>query len=223
VIRALLPLGSKVVHDSFMTLFVHAVHVLPSVWLFPWVLMLGVRPYRAALGMWAAYAPRAQIKLLHAVDGDLHCISPRVPSRTDAARHADWNRAFRTPTLRRVAENWVVLDRLYRAGLGPEPLELLIAPRYRAWFSRGWTFSAGYRVANLRTYPVKDPTTEEQVRAAGVIPDRNRACLREQIRGYVSDLNALHGVMPDGGADEVAAVEGALAQALATARGQGPR
>jgi hypothetical protein len=186
--------------------------ILPPVRLLPWMMWLGGRPHRAPLGMWAAYAAAPAVKLLHAVDGQQHCISPRVPGRdTD---HPDWARAYRKPVIRRVAENWVVLGRLYRAGIGPEPLELLVAPRYRAWFSRGWTFTAGYRVANLYSYPVKTPTTEDQLRGAGVIPDRNLASIREQIRGYVSDLNALHGVMPADAEDEVQAVEAALATAL---------
>ena len=44
--------------------------------------------------------------------------------------------------------------------------------------------------------------------------ERWSATLREQIRGYVSDLNNLHGAMPEDGEAEVAQVEAALARAL---------
>jgi hypothetical protein len=107
-----------------------------------------------------------------------------------------------------------MLERLHKAGLGPEPLGLAVAPRYRTWFSRGATLSAGTFVADLRGYPPKEPATEEQVRAAGVIPDGSLSAIREQIRGYVSDLNSARGAMPEDAEDEVAALTERLDAAL---------
>jgi len=187
--------------------------VLASVTLAPFLLMQGGQMHRAAMGMWAAYAPRLGLKLLHSVDGRLHSIARKAPPR-DAAlcdgAPEHWARAFATPVTRRVAENWVMLDRLHRAGIGPEPLGLAVAPRYRSWFTGGATVTAGYYVANLRTYAPKAPTTEAELRAAGVIPDANHAALREQINGYVSDLNAVRGAMPVDAEAEVAALQAAL-------------
>ena len=203
---------------------IHIPHivVLSTITLAPFVLAEGRRLHRAAMGMWAAYTPRTNLKVLHAVDGQVHSIARSAPAREEAGTDKDpggiWRRAFDTPVTRRVAENWVMLDRLYKARIGPEPLALAIAPRYRAWFTRGTTFSAGYYVANLHLYPPKPPTTEDELRAAGVIPDAKRACLREQINGYVSDLNAVRGAMPDNAEDEVTLIADALDAALAEAR-----
>lgn len=197
--------------------------LLPPVTLAPFLLAEGPRPHWAYLGMWAAYAPALQLKLLHSVGGQLHSIARVAPRRSRAGDPADpekgaWARAFATPVTRRAAENWVMLDRLHRAGLGPEPLALAIAPRYRAWFSPRATHSAGTYVADLRRYPPKAPATEAQLRAAGVIPDARLACIREQINGYVSDLNAVRGAMPEDAEEEVAALTERLDAALQAAR-----
>lgn len=196
--------------------------VLRPVTLAPFVLATGWRPHGAYLGMWAAYAPALQLKLLHSVGGRLHSIARVAPRRDRAGDPSDpeaaWARAFVTPVTRRVAENWVMLDRLHRAGLGPEPLALAVAPRYRAWFSPRGTYSAGTYVADLRRYPSKPPATEAEVRAAGVIPDARLACVREQINGYVSDLNAVRGAMPEDAEEEVAALTQRLDDALRAAR-----
>lgn len=198
--------------------------VLSTITLAPFVLAEGRRLHRAAMGMWAAYTPRTNLKLLHAVDGQVHSIARSAPKREDAGTDKDpdgiWRRAFDTPVTRRVAENWVMLDRLHKAGIGPEPLALAVAPRYRAWFTRGTTFSAGYYVANLHRYPPKAPTTEDELRAAGIIPSARRSCLREQINGYVSDLNSARGAMPENAEEEVAAITQALDAALAKARAE---
>lgn len=182
----------------------------------PFVLLDGSRPRRAMMGMWAAYVPSLRLKLLHGVGGRLHCIARSAPPRAEA-RGEPWGRAFATPATRRAAENWVIMRRLHAAGLGPEPLGLAVAPRYLSWFTRGWTQTAGVLVADLRGYPPKRPATEAEVLAAGVLPDGSRACLREQVRGYVSDLNSARPAMPVDAADEVAALTAAMDAALAAA------
>ena len=198
------------------------IEILPPLALAPFVLVAGHRPHWAYMGMWAAFVPALDLKLLHSVSGQVHSIARSAPRRAAVNGPHDpdghWARAFAKPVTRRVAENWVMLDRLHRAGLGPEPFALAIAPRYRAWFSPRSTTTAGYRLANLHLYSPKLPTTEEEVRAAGVIPDAKRACLREQINGYVSDLNAVRGAMPDNAEDEVTLIADALDAALAEAR-----
>lgn len=185
--------------------------------------------HKIAMGAWAVYVPARQLKLLHSVDGNVHCTYHRAPKRAHIfsdkpiterhATRAEWQAALSKPVTRRVAENYVCLQRLFAAGLGPEPLGLVVAPDYKAWFARAGTYSAGYRVANLMHYPEKDPATEEDLRAAGVIPDGSLSAVREQIRGYVSDLNSVKGAMPDNAEPEVSAIEARLNQMLAVAPG----
>ena len=197
------------------------IEVIDKVRLWPSHAAIAGRPHRVKWGAWAVYLPGPQIKLLHAVAGRQHCIYHKAPKREevlggfdqrDEAEH--WARAFSTPVLRRVAENWVMFARLHAAGLGPEPMGLVAVRDYRSFFSRGRGITAGLRLADLTKYPEKAPTTEAELRGAGIVPDRSRASLREQIRGYVSDLNNLHGAMPQDGAAEVAEVEAALMRAL---------
>ncbi len=172
-------------------------------------------------GAWAIYVPSRQLKLLHAVGGRQHCIYHKAPKREeviggfDRRRGAeDWARVLSTAVTRRAAENWVMFARLHAAGIGPEPLGLVAVRDYRSFFSRGRGISAGLRLADLTRYPEKPPTTEAELRAAGIVPDRSLASIREQIRGYVSDLNNLHGAMPEDAEAEVAAVETRLRAAL---------
>ncbi|SDE50551.1 hypothetical protein [Limimaricola pyoseonensis] len=198
-----------------------AVEVIERVRLWPTHAALDGRLMRVKWGAWAVYVPARQLKLLHAVGGCQHCISPRGPKREavlegrETGPNAEaWAAAFRRPVVRRVAENWVMFDRLHRAGLGPEPLGLVVVRDYRSFFSRGVGPAAGLRVADLNTYPEKTPATEAELRAAGIVPDRTLASIREQIRGYVSDLNNLYGAMPLDGEAEVEQVEAKLRRAL---------
>lgn len=204
------------------------VDVLPRVSLRMLTASIGRRWSKVYWGAWAIYLPGLQTKLLHSVGGLVHCIYYKAPkreavlagqmNRPSKVPLEIWQAALTKPITRRVAENYVCMQRLHAAGLGPAPLSLVVAPNYRALFSRGPTFSAGYRVENIFKLPEKEPATEAQMRAAGVIPDGSLASIREQIRGYVSDLNSARGVMPDGGEDEVAAIELQLNEALARAR-----
>ena len=72
----------------------------------------------------------------------------------------------------------------------------------------------GIMVENLRNYSRKRPATLEQLEAAGVVPDRTSSCLRQQIRGYVSDLNSVVGVRPLAAEVEVQRVQRQLEDAL---------
>lgn len=99
---------------------------------------------RVKWGAWAVYLPGSQLKLMHAVAGRQHCIYYKAPRREEVLggfdkrpSAPDWARAFETPVLRRVAENWVMFARLHAAGLGPEPMGLVAVRDYRSFFSRG--------------------------------------------------------------------------------------
>ncbi|WP_282024598.1 hypothetical protein [Limimaricola cinnabarinus] len=200
---------------------VERIEVIDRMRLWPSHAALAGRICRVKWGAWAVYLPGPQLKIMHAVAGRQHCIYHKAPRREEVLGGfdrregaQDWARVFTTPVLRRVAENWVMFSRLHAAGIGPEPKGLVAIRDYRSFFSRGRGITAGLRLADLTKYPEKAPTTEDELRAAGIVPDYSRASLREQIRGYVSDLNNLRGAMPEEGEAEVAAVEAALARAL---------
>jgi hypothetical protein len=118
-----------------------------------------------------------------------------------------WYKAYSTSVTRRVAENYIMFQRLHAAGIGPKPFGLTVVPDYASWFSKGTTVSAGLRLENLYDLPPKPATTELQMRSAGVIPDASKASLREQINGYISDLNSLRGAMPEDAEREVSEIE----------------
>jgi hypothetical protein len=71
-------------------------------------------------------------------------------------------------------------------------------------------------VDDLRSYRRKKETTEEEMLACGVRPDKSKSCLRQQIRGYVSDLNSVVGVMPLNAEAEIAGFEAELNRAISS-------
>ncbi len=119
---------------------------------------------------------------------------------------ADWFNALSTPVLQRTAENIVVIRRLAAAGVGPKLLGICVVRRFSSWYSSAETITGGYFVENLLyRFPKRETTTADLARA-GVAPDRINSCLRQQIRGYVSDLNSVVGVMPIDAENDVAEV-----------------
>ena len=89
--------------------------VLPPVTLAPFLLAEGLRPHWAYMGMWAAYAPALELKLLHSVGGQVHSIARVAPRRDRAGDPRDpeqgaWARAFATPVTRRVAVRLAHVD-----------------------------------------------------------------------------------------------------------------
>jgi hypothetical protein len=107
---------------------------------------------------------------------------------------------------RRVAENVVAAWRLHAAGLGPEVLGLCIAREYRDCDRRDASFAAGFLGADATALPAKAPTTVEEFLAAGVTLDRIASAIRQQVNGYVVDLNAAIGVLPVDAEAEVSAL-----------------
>jgi hypothetical protein len=115
----------------------------------------------------------------------------------------DWKRAFTTSTRQRAVENYIAANRLHAAGLGPKPLGIC----YVRKFSRGLSVrpgeTAGILIEDINKLPAKRDASEEEIIAAGVTPDRIKSCVRQQIRGYVSDLNSVVGVMPTDAGEEI--------------------
>lgn len=181
------------------------------------VVLDGVR-LRAKVGGWAFYIPRINAKILHSVAGNCHCIHASAPQRdrifsgTAALRHecyslAEWCQAYDTSVARRAAENCIAAKRLHDAGLGPKVTGCVAVRSFEPYYSRDPTHSFGIVVEDLRGYRRKSRATLEQLEAAGVAADRTQSCIRQQIRGYVSDLNSVVGVMPVDAEAEVQQVQ----------------
>jgi hypothetical protein len=111
------------------------------------------------------------------------------------------------PVSRRAAENAVAARRLHAAGLGPRVLGLCIALRLRDGARIDKGFAAGFLSEDVLRLPPKPPAGEQEFLAAGVSLDRLGSAIRQQVNGYVVDLNAAVGVIPTGAEDEVAALE----------------
>ncbi|MEM6729148.1 MAG: hypothetical protein AAF618_11660 [Pseudomonadota bacterium] len=184
---------------------------------------VGGRSFGIKAGAWAFYVPRLRLKLLHAVDGLQHCLHGSAPTREEvltgegfptskAYSPADWKAAFETPVLTRTAENIVCAEKLHRAGLGPAVRGYCVVLDFAPWYAAP-SITAGYYVENLKLKLPKTPATEHDLTRAGVLPDRIKSCLRQQIRGYVSDLNSVVGVMPIDADEEVAELRAALEMA----------
>jgi hypothetical protein len=176
-------------------------------------------------GRWACYIPDLGMKLLYGIGGKLHCIHGSAPDRQAlfAGRASisgrtyastDWLAAFSKKVTRRAAENYVAASRLASAGIGPAVRGCVVVREFTFDDAIAPGESAGVCVDNLETYGKKRETTKGEMIRAGVEPDRIRSSLRQQIRGYISDLNSVVGVMPINADGEVVRLQTALDNAL---------
>lgn len=184
------------------------------------------RRYACVRGAWALWMPTARIKFLNSIDGNIACIHRNAPPRSRVSdRDApsgqwgsyaldEWARAYAKPASRRAAENLIAALRLDRAGLGPRVLGLCLARRFRDCGRDDRAPAVGIMVEDATLKPPRPPATVSQMLAAGVQPDKIRSCVRQQVNGYVVDLNSVAGVMPVDADPAIAAVE---AQILACA------
>lgn len=196
-----------------------------------------VGPHRAILGgpsfacfrgAWAIWIPELQTKFLNSIDGKLACLSRKAPPREALQGSGPlagqwgrypleaWRQAYETPVGRRVAENVVAARRLHRAGIGPRVLGLCLARRFRDGARLDPFFAAGFMVENAALKPPGPTATRSQLIEAGVRPDRINSAVRQQVNGYVVDLNSVVGVVPVDAEEEVAAVEAQIAAAMSS-------
>jgi hypothetical protein len=186
--------------------------------------MLDGRPYACFRGAWAIWIPALQTKFLNSIDGNLACLSRKAPPREGVSGSGRWGsysleawrRAYETPVSRRVAENIVAAARLHEAGLGPRVLGLCLARRFRDGARSDRSFAAGFVVEDAALKAPRPPATQAELIAAGVRPDRIDSAVRQQINGYVVDLNSAVGVVPVDAEAEVAAVEARIAAAMSS-------
>jgi hypothetical protein len=172
------------------------------------VLLSKAGGFLAHRGNWAFYVGRLEAKILYARDGLVDCLHRTAPDRAklfagllddvDFGRYSasEWKAALAKPVRRRAVENFIAARRLFHAGLGPEPYALCHVPRFRLFGRPEPTETAGIVIQNINSLGPRPPATREQMIACGVMPDRIESSLRQQIRGYVSDLNSVCGVMP---------------------------
>lgn len=186
--------------------------------------LLDGRRYTIKRGNWAFYVPELQLKILHARDGNRWCLHKSRPAAGlletgDGAQRLgpyslqDWRDALATSVLRRVAENHVSARRLAATGIGPATGDFVLLRTLDDGEGNA-SVSAGFKIANLMAYVRRRQASPADLDAAGVSIDRIRSALRQQIRGYVSDLDSVVGVYPLGAEDEVRSVEARLAAAL---------
>ncbi len=182
------------------------------------------RKFSANVASWTFYIPDLQIKHLHSFQRLCHCLHktaiPREISIEEQNLYsnpeytiADWQQVYKKSVARRAAENYVCAKRLYEAGLGSEVGKPVFV---RQFFSRygqlGWT--CGYEIDNHYHHVEKCPASREDCFSAGVIPERIESCIRQQINGYVSDLNLVIGVLPVGGELAVERIQNLYDQAI---------
>jgi len=179
---------------------------------------------QARVGAWAFYVPSINAKILHSVNGACHCIHASALGKEEVFSGsvalpdgpyalADWRRAYGASVARRAAENYVAACRISEAGLGPKVTGCVAVGSFGPFYSGGSSWSFGIVVEDLRDYRRKPETTLDQLEAAGVAVDRSRSCIRQQISGYVSDLNSVVGVMPVDAEAEVRQVQQQLERA----------
>jgi hypothetical protein len=186
--------------------------------------MLDGRTYACFRGAWAIWIPALQTKFLNSIDGKLACLSRKAPPREDVSGSGRWGsyaleawrRAYDTSVSRRVAENVVAAARLHEAGLGPRVLGLCLARRFHDGARSDGSFAAGFVVEDAALKAPRPPATQAQMIAAGVRPDQINSAVRQQINGYVVDLNSAVGVVPVDAEAEVAAVEARIAAAMSS-------
>ena len=187
----------------------------------PWMFVfhrscLHPRGYSRLLrGKWSFYNPASLIKLPYSYKGHLHCRSKNAPSRDDLLSGlldsqdfspysvSDWKKAYQTTVLRRTAENFVITKRLYEAGLGPEPMGLVSVEKCLIYGLPGIHPNYGMRVQDVNKLKKKAEASESDVLAAGVMPDTTKSCMRQQVNGYLLDLNSVTGVQAIDAEDEI--------------------
>jgi SAM-dependent methyltransferase len=179
-------------------------------------------------GRWACYVPDLGFKFLYGIGEQLHCTHSSAPDRAalfagqasisgSSYTAADWLTTYSKKVTRRAAENYVAASRLASMGIGPAVRGCLAVREFIFDERIAPGMSAGVCIDNLEAYAEKRKTTEREMVNAGVAPDRTRSSLRQQIRGYVSDLNSVVGVMPVNAAGEISRLETALDNALLSA------
>lgn len=184
------------------------------------------KSYAIKAGTWAFYVPELQMKILRAADGTCaydHPLAPdpavvrAAPPDQMFRRYtaAEWASSIDKPVLERAAENCLIAERLARNGFGAALRAAVVVRSYRHGESGKPTISGGMILDNLLAYARRPDVTEDEFRKTGLLPDRFKSCIRQQIRGYVSDFNAVFGIQLVGAEASVVALRSRMSATIA--------
>jgi hypothetical protein len=177
-------------------------------------------------GAWAFYIPEQRLKILHARQGKQTCLRNSAkrficPNSVEfqenmRARESgtkigsyfvqDWERALSKSVSRRVAETWIAARRLANAGLGPQVSDIVVVRELHTPYSQAPSVTAGYVQKNAWELPAGPNADVSAMLNAGVKPDQIRSCVRQQVNGYIIDLNSVVGVEPVNAEAEIEAL-----------------
>lgn len=179
-----------------------------------WVI-INNRPYAIKRGTWNFYLPSLNLKLPYVCGGKIACRAKSSPNRSklfsgnldDAqiGRYTpqEWKDALSKTSRLRAVENYITGKRLESAGLGPAFSAIVIIRNLYSITGANFGECAGVKCDNVYAMPSKEPASQQDIRNAGIKLDKFKSSHRQQIRGYVCDLNSVVGVMPKDAEDEI--------------------
>ncbi len=178
---------------------------------------------RCFSGAWCTYVPALELKILYANAGRLVCLRNGVPNSPDMLSDEedygiytmdDWRAALQKDVIERGAENFVAARLLAANGLGPWPYGMCVIKQLKLPNVSTPGCSVGMYITNVHRLKRRERVTESEFKQAGVLLDKLGSSLREQIRGYVSDLNSVVGSRPAGHETEIAALSSVMKQVM---------
>ena len=168
--------------------------------------MLDGKKYKTLNGAWTFYVPKIQTKWFYSRDQKIICLHRTAPkdvseinSSTDYGTYSakEWKDALSECIFTKAATNYVIIDTLHKHGLGPKPLGFSVVKSAISEDGRVAGCAVGVEVENILKLKRKSKATELDFKNAGIITDKINSSLRQQIRGYVSDLNSVVSVRLD--------------------------
>lgn len=162
--------------------------------------VLDGKKYKTKNGAWAYYVPKLQAKWFYSHDQKIICLHKTAPKSLSSIEENkdygtysadDWRSALSQCIFTKAATNYVIIKKLYQFGLGPEPLGFSVAKFVNDDLGLINGPAVGVNVANIKKLRTKPDATIDDLTKAGIISDKINSAIRQQIKGYVSDLNSV--------------------------------
>ena len=162
--------------------------------------ILDGKKYKTKNGAWAYYVPKLQAKWFYSRDQKIICLHKTAPKSLNSIEENkdygtysadDWRSALSQCIFTKAATNYVIMNKLYQSGLGPEPLGFSVAKFVNDDLGLINGPAVGVNVANIKKLRTKPDATIDDLTKAGIITDKINSAIRQQIKGYVSDLNSV--------------------------------